>query len=60
MNVRSPQVYTSCAQINITGGGTGTPEPLVPIPGAYNITDPAFQYDLNNLVSALSRRETRS
>ncbi|CZT12651.1 related to cellulose binding protein CEL1 [Rhynchosporium agropyri] len=28
-----PQFYLSCAQISVTGGGSGTPGPLVSIPG---------------------------
>jgi len=29
------QTYISCSQINVTGGGSGTPGPLVSIPGVY-------------------------
>ncbi|KAG5730350.1 putative endo-beta-1,4-glucanase D [Termitomyces sp. T112] len=29
------QFYISCGQINVTGGGSGTPGPLVAIPGVY-------------------------
>ena len=29
------QFYIACAQINVTGGGSGTPGPLVAIPGVY-------------------------
>lgn len=29
------QFYLSCGQINVTGGGSGTPGPLVAIPGVY-------------------------
>ena len=35
------QWYISCGQINVTGGGSGTPGPLVSIPGVYtgNVSD---------------------
>ncbi|KAF2652577.1 lytic polysaccharide monooxygenase [Lophiostoma macrostomum CBS 122681] len=29
------QIYLSCAQVKVTGGGNGTPGPLVAFPGAY-------------------------
>lgn len=29
------QFYLSCGQVEITGGGNGTPGPLVSIPGVY-------------------------
>lgn len=36
------QFYLSCGQITVTGGGTGTPGPLVSFPGAYKATDPGI------------------
>jgi hypothetical protein len=36
------QFYLSCAQITVTGGGSGTPSPLVSFPGAYSATDPGI------------------
>ncbi|KAK1835032.1 glycoside hydrolase [Podospora conica] len=33
------QVYLSCAQVEVTGGGSGSPGPLVAIPGAYKAND---------------------
>ena len=30
------QFYISCSQIQVTGGGSGNPGPLVAIPGVYN------------------------
>ncbi|CAG8982098.1 hypothetical protein HYALB_00013956 [Hymenoscyphus albidus] len=36
------QFYLSCGQITITGGGSGTPGPLVAFPGAYKATDPGI------------------
>lgn len=29
------QFYIGCAQVEVTGGGSGTPGPLVAIPGVY-------------------------
>ncbi|KAI1845781.1 hypothetical protein JX266_008146 [Neoarthrinium moseri] len=34
------QFYVACAQIRVLGNGTGSPGPLVPIPGVYNNTTP--------------------
>ncbi|KAH9478438.1 Endo-beta-1,4-glucanase D [Psilocybe cubensis] len=36
------QFYLSCAQINVTGGGNGTPGPLVAIPGVYTGNEPGI------------------
>ncbi|PGH23405.1 hypothetical protein AJ80_02515 [Polytolypa hystricis UAMH7299] len=36
------QFYISCGQINVTGGGSGNPSPLVSFPGAYRATDPGI------------------
>ncbi|KAK4227008.1 lytic polysaccharide monooxygenase [Podospora fimiseda] len=33
------QIYLSCAQVEVSGGGNGTPGPLVAFPGAYNRND---------------------
>ncbi|CEL58831.1 putative endo-beta-1,4-glucanase D OS=Aspergillus niger (strain CBS 513,88 / FGSC A1513) GN=eglD PE=3 SV=1 [Rhizoctonia solani AG-1 IB] len=38
--VGGAQFYISCAQINVTGGGSGNPS-KVSIPGAYSATDPS-------------------
>ena len=37
-----PQFYISCAQITVTGGGSGTPGPLVSIPGFITGTEPGY------------------
>jgi len=37
-----PQFYTECAQITVTNGGTGTPGPLVSIPGFITGTEPGY------------------
>lgn len=36
------QFYLACSQIQITGGGSGTPGPLVAFPGAYKSSDPGI------------------
>lgn len=40
------QFYLSCGQITITGGGSGTPGPLVAFPGAYSASDPGIQISI--------------
>ncbi|KAH6620614.1 glycoside hydrolase [Chaetomium sp. MPI-SDFR-AT-0129] len=41
------QFYLACSQIQVTGGGSGTPAPLVALPGAYSASDPGILVDLN-------------
>ncbi|KAI0137799.1 lytic polysaccharide monooxygenase [Hypoxylon sp. NC0597] len=43
-SVGGAQMYLSCAQVEVTGGGNGTPGPLVAFPGAYKPTDPGLQW----------------
>ncbi|KAF1810398.1 hypothetical protein P152DRAFT_451147 [Eremomyces bilateralis CBS 781.70] len=38
----TPQIYISCGQINVQGGGNGQPKPLVAFPGAYSKNDPGI------------------
>lgn len=33
------QFYISCAQITVTGGGSGTPGPTISLPGGYKASD---------------------
>jgi hypothetical protein len=40
------QFYISCAQITVTGSGSGTPGPLVAFPGAYKSTDPGLMINI--------------
>lgn len=35
-NSGGAQFYISCGQVNVVDGGSGTPGPLVAIPGVYN------------------------
>ncbi|ORY08736.1 glycosyl hydrolase family 61-domain-containing protein [Clohesyomyces aquaticus] len=46
------QFYISCAQIKVTGGGNGTPSPLVSFPGAYQATDPGIKVNIYSGVSS--------
>jgi len=41
------QFYISCGQVNVTGGGSGTPGPLVSIPGVYTGNEPGILIDIN-------------
>ena len=40
------QFYIACAQIKVTGGGSGIPGPLVSLPGAYGSNDPGIVVDI--------------
>ncbi len=43
------QFYIACSQITITGGGNGTPGPLVELPGAYKTNDPGILVNLGKV-----------
>ncbi|KAL4260084.1 Lytic polysaccharide monooxygenase AA9 [Pleurotus pulmonarius] len=40
------QFYISCGQINVTGGGSGNPGPLVAIPGVYTGREPGIMLNI--------------
>jgi hypothetical protein len=42
--VGGAQMYLSCAQVEVIGGGSGKPGPLVAFPGAYNANDPGLRW----------------
>lgn len=44
-NFNGAQFFVSCAQINVKGGGSGIPGPLVSFPGAYSATDPGIFFN---------------
>jgi len=46
------QFYISCGQINVTGGGSGTPGPLVAIPGVYTGYEPGILIDIYDPIPA--------
>ncbi|KAG0646442.1 putative endo-beta-1 [Hyphodiscus hymeniophilus] len=41
-----PQFYLECAQITVVGGGSGTPGPLVSIPGFIDGTEPGYTVNI--------------
>lgn len=41
------QFYLSCAQLNVSGGGSTAPKNLVSFPGAYKDTDPGILININ-------------
>ena len=41
-----PQFYMECAQLTITGGGSGSPGPTVKFPGGYDPNDPSIDIDV--------------
>ncbi|OAL06131.1 hypothetical protein IQ06DRAFT_313294 [Phaeosphaeriaceae sp. SRC1lsM3a] len=45
-NAGGAQFYISCAQLTVTGGGSGTPGPLVSFPGAYSANDPGIKINI--------------
>ncbi len=47
MQANKAQFYLACSQIQITGGGNGTPAPLVALPGAYKSSDPGILVNIN-------------
>ncbi|PAV16697.1 glycoside hydrolase family 61 [Pyrrhoderma noxium] len=46
------QFYLSCGQVEITGGGNGTPGPLVSIPGVYTGYEPGILININYPIPA--------
>lgn len=45
-HVGKAQFYMECAQLSISGGGDGSPSPLVQFPDVYSADDPAFTYSI--------------
>ncbi|KAF1835022.1 hypothetical protein BDW02DRAFT_496930 [Decorospora gaudefroyi] len=43
-----PQFYIACAQLKVTGGGSGNPSPTVKIPGHVKSTDPGYTANIYN------------
>jgi len=46
------QWYISCGQIDVTGGGSGTPGPLVEIPGVYTGYEPGILINIYSPIPA--------
>ncbi|GJE85228.1 glycoside hydrolase family 61 protein [Phanerochaete sordida] len=45
------QFYLSCAQVNVVNGGSGTPGPLVSIPGVYTGREPGIMLNIYTVPS---------
>ncbi|KAG8943361.1 hypothetical protein FRC04_002917 [Tulasnella sp. 424] len=45
------QLYIACGQINVTGGGSGTPKPLTSFPGAYTGYEPGILLNIYSVPS---------
>ncbi|KAF2268534.1 hypothetical protein CC78DRAFT_613236 [Lojkania enalia] len=41
-----PEFYIACAQVKVTGGGSGSPVPTVKIPGHVKSTDPGYTVNI--------------
>lgn len=52
--MNEPEHFVSCLQVKVTGGGSGTPGPLVQFPGAYQYTDPYVSFSIYNGYKALT------
>ncbi|KAF8155733.1 glycosyl hydrolase family 61-domain-containing protein [Crassisporium funariophilum] len=51
-NFQGAQWYISCGQINVTGGGSGKPGPLVAIPGVYTGREPGIMINIYSPIPA--------
>lgn len=47
-----PQFYPECAQVTVTGGGSGSPSPTVKFPGGYSASDPSINIDIYSNANA--------
>ncbi|KAG4261239.1 hypothetical protein BFJ72_g10248 [Fusarium proliferatum] len=45
-HVGQAEFYYTCAQVKVTGGGSGVPGPTVKFPGAYKKDDPSFNFSI--------------
>jgi len=52
-NAGGAQFYISCAQVKVTGGGSGKPSPLVSFPGVYTASDPGIKVNIYSGVSGV-------
>ncbi|KAI0041428.1 lytic polysaccharide monooxygenase [Auriscalpium vulgare] len=49
------QFYLSCGQINVSTGGSGTPSPLVAIPGVYTGKEPGILIDIYSTATSYTQ-----
>ncbi|KAI6779416.1 Polysaccharide monooxygenase Cel61a 4 [Emericellopsis cladophorae] len=47
-HVNQPEHYTSCLQVRVEGGGSGTPGPTFQLPGGYKDTDDYANFSIYN------------
>ncbi|KAH6970463.1 hypothetical protein BKA56DRAFT_678461 [Ilyonectria sp. MPI-CAGE-AT-0026] len=45
-HVGQAEFYYTCAQVKVTGGGSGVPGPTVKFPGAYKKDDSSFNFSI--------------
>lgn len=45
-HVDETEFYYACAQVKVSGNGSGSPSPLVKFPGAYSPTDPGIAFSI--------------
>jgi len=41
------QFYISCANVNVVGGGNGSPGPTIKLPGGYSATHPGIMFNVS-------------
>ncbi|KAF2458214.1 cellulose-growth-specific protein [Lineolata rhizophorae] len=42
----APQLYMSCAQVNVQGASSGSPGPTMELPGGYSMNDPGLKLNI--------------
>ncbi|KAF2740464.1 hypothetical protein EJ04DRAFT_600752 [Polyplosphaeria fusca] len=47
-HVSQAEFYYACAQVKVTGGGSGRPGPMIRFPGGYRSTDSSFNFNIYN------------
>ncbi|KAI7152623.1 hypothetical protein KC316_g14295, partial [Hortaea werneckii] len=47
-HVGKAQFYMECAQLRVSGGGSGSPGPMVKIPGLYDADSPSIDFSMWN------------
>ncbi len=58
-SVGGAQFYISCAQVKVSGGGSGSPSPLVSFPGVYKSSDPGIKVNIYSAVCAVDETMLR-
>jgi hypothetical protein len=55
-----PQFYISCAQIKVTGGGSGSPSPVTKIPGHVKKTDSGYTANIYSNFNSVGNPDVRT